>query len=73
MAQIRFTTQDVIKSSMAREAIWQWGFFRLIHAVEVLSAEGTIEPATAELLTQCAYDFKVCLEALDQLKEDSEQ
>ena len=66
MADIRWSVSQVYQPEIL-ENLWQFSYYKLIHTVETLVSEENITDATADQLMQVAYDFKVCLEALDVL------
>ena len=47
--------------------IWDDSYVRLNHMADLLESEGIIEASTANRMRQCALDFKVCLERLQDL------
>jgi hypothetical protein len=67
MADIRFSSSQV-KSGEVTDILWQQ-FQLLCNIADVLVAEQIIETATADMIKQAAYDFKPCIEALEELSK----
>jgi hypothetical protein len=68
MADIRWSSSQVHQPEVL-EHLWQFSYYKLLHTVETLASEDIITDATADSLQQVAYDFKVCLEALEELHD----
>jgi hypothetical protein len=69
MADIRWSSSQVHQPEIL-EHLWQFSYFKLLHTVETLVDEEIITDATADSLQQVAYDFKVCLQALEELHDE---
>ena len=70
MADLRFSTRQLIISPEMREVVWNQ-YLKLTNVIEFLRLEGNITDETADMLLQIALDVKIALEALDEAALDN--